>query len=131
SYLDQSIITFNYEDIDSLKSIVDNYKNCIDTRATFGDEKSMCYQILTALPSCYEQLLLHNLSNIYIVNREDVIDGGLRELEEESQGIFGKLNYEDVKNCLLFHTNNMITMFIRLDLNMEDTKNLFIEKVKN
>ncbi len=65
-----------------------------------------------------------------VKKEENVIEGGLRELEEESQGIFGELEYEDVKNCLTFYTNNMMTMFIRLDLDMKDCKKKFNRSIK-
>lgn len=51
--------------------------------------------------------------------RESIIEGGLRELEEESLGVFGKLLVGDVKDCMGFHTNNMLIMFIHLDVNMQ------------
>ena len=50
---------------------------------------------------------------------ESIIDGGLRELEEESLGVFGKISVSDVKDCMGFYTNNMLIMFIHLDVNMQ------------
>ena len=50
---------------------------------------------------------------------ESIIEGGLRELEEESLGVFGKISVTDVKECMGFHTNNMLIMFIHLDVNMQ------------
>ena len=50
---------------------------------------------------------------------ESIIEGGLRELEEESLGVFGKIGVSDVKECMGFHTNNMLIMFIHLDVNMQ------------
>jgi hypothetical protein len=50
---------------------------------------------------------------------ESIIEGGLRELEEESLGVFGKVLVSDVKDCMGFHTNNMLVMFIHLDVNMQ------------
>jgi len=65
-----------------------------------------------------------------VKKEEAVIVGGLRELYEESQGVFGKLTYEDIKNCLAFYTNNMIIMFIRLDIDMNQTKQDFVRSVR-
>jgi hypothetical protein len=49
---------------------------------------------------------------------ESIIEGGLRELEEESLGVFNKICVSDVKDCMAFHTNNMLIMFIHLEVNM-------------
>ena len=49
-----------------------------------------------------------------VTKGETVIEGGLRELEEESLGIFGHLTKEDVADTTCFHCHNMITMFIPL-----------------
>ena len=45
-----------------------------------------------------------------------VITGGLRELREESLGVFGELNPEDVADDVVFWSSNMAIMFIRLDV---------------
>ena len=50
---------------------------------------------------------------------ESIIEGGLRELEEESLGVFNKICVSDVKDCMGFYTNNMLIMFIHLDVNMQ------------
>lgn len=59
-----------------------------------------------------------------------VIIGGLRELEEESLGIFGHLKYEDVANQLSFYSSNMLIMFIKLDVNMVNIKKAFSENAE-
>jgi len=43
---------------------------------------------------------------------ETIVEGGLRELEEESQGVFGTLTPEDVAESTTFHCFNMAIMFI-------------------
>lgn len=53
------------------------------------------------------------------------ISGGLRELEEESLGIFGKLTVEDVSESLVFYSTSMMIMFIHLDIDIEKTKKDF------
>lgn len=50
---------------------------------------------------------------------ETVIEGGLRELEEESLGIFGKIRTEDVLNSTGFYTNNMLIMLIHLNVDIQ------------
>ena len=57
-----------------------------------------------------------------------MIIGGLRELEEESLGVFGKLSFEDVANQLSFYSSNMLIMFIKLNVNMVNVKKEFSEK---
>ncbi len=49
---------------------------------------------------------------------ETIIEGGLRELEEESLGVFGKLGVSDVKESTGFYCNNMLIMFIHLNVDM-------------
>ena len=66
-----------------------------------------------------------------VKQEENVIQGGLRELKEESQGVFGDLKYNDVKECLTFYTNNMLTMFIRLDVDMDTVKQDFRNNIRN
>lgn len=61
---------------------------------------------------------------------ETVIEAGLRELEEESLGIFGKLTVSDVRESMGFYSSNMLIMFIRKDVNMEKTKKEFSEKLQ-
>jgi hypothetical protein len=64
-----------------------------------------------------------------VKKEESIIGGGLRELEEESQGIFGKITEEEVENCMTFYTNNMLIMFIRRDVNMGKTEKLFFSQI--
>jgi hypothetical protein len=60
---------------------------------------------------------------------ETVIEGGLRELEEESQGIFGKITPSEVQNCTTFYSSNMLIIFIRRDVDMEKIKRDFLSRV--
>ena len=43
---------------------------------------------------------------------ETVVEGALRELEEESQGVFGSLSVEDISDSVVFHSHNMAIIFI-------------------
>lgn len=57
---------------------------------------------------------------------ETIITGGLRELKEESLGVFGEIKESDVQDSICFYTNNMLIMFIYLPLlDMEKSKELF------
>jgi hypothetical protein len=61
---------------------------------------------------------------------ETVIEAGLRELEEESLGIFGKLTVTEVKESMGFYCTNMLIMFIRRDIDMEETKKKFNDRLQ-
>lgn len=61
---------------------------------------------------------------------ETIIRGGLRELHEESLGIFGELNENNIGQNLAFYSNNMVIMFIRLQINIEKSKRDFNNKIK-
>ena len=61
---------------------------------------------------------------------EGVLSGGLRELEEESLGVFGKLSVEDVKECMGFYSNNMLIMFVKRDIDMDECKKTFGERLQ-
>ena len=61
---------------------------------------------------------------------ENVIECGLRELEEESQGIFGKIEEEEVKNDLGFYCKNMMIMFIHRKVDIVKIKEDFLNKIK-
>lgn len=66
-----------------------------------------------------------------VKKNESVIEGGLRELEEESQGIFGKMSPEEIKNCMAFYSSNMMVIFIKKEVNIEEITNLFNKKISN
>lgn len=65
-----------------------------------------------------------------IRKNEGVIEGGLRELKEESLGVFD-ISMQEVQNSLGFHTNNMLIMFLKMNVNMEAIKKEFNEKMKH
>lgn len=62
---------------------------------------------------------------------ETIIEGGLRELYEESQGVFGDLLYNDIKDCIIFNSHNMAIMFIHLQVDMNQITKTFFEKIKD
>ncbi len=66
------------------------------------------------------------------VKKEDfsIISGGLRELYEESQGVFGDFHPSDVEDSISFHTKNMLTMFIKMDINMDEKSKQFENSIK-
>lgn len=61
---------------------------------------------------------------------ESVVVGGLRELKEESQGIFGHLDPDDIKNTLTFYCYNMAIIFIKMRLNRDQIQSEFRYKVR-
>lgn len=60
---------------------------------------------------------------------ESVIDGSLRELAEESLGVFGVIELENLKKSLTFHTYNMAIVFIPLDISPREISQNFNEKI--
>lgn len=61
---------------------------------------------------------------------ESVIEGGLRELAEESQGVFGDIDINSIGNSLCVYNKNILIMFIYKDVNIYDITNKFIERTK-
>src|SRR5580765_1728257 len=43
---------------------------------------------------------------------ENGLSGGLRELSEESVGIFGEIKVDEIKNCVGVYDNNNLIIFI-------------------
>ena len=64
-----------------------------------------------------------------VKKEEGVIEGGLRELDEESQGVFGTFTPKDVENCLTFYTSNMMIMFIKVNVDLEKVVEEFQKRV--
>jgi hypothetical protein len=66
---------------------------------------------------------------------ETIAEGGLRELEEESLGVFGKISPEEIMECLTFYTFNMVIIFVHRNVDMDKIKKNFKsrlgEKIKN
>ena len=63
--------------------------------------------------------------------RENFLDGGLRELMEESLGIFGEISTDEIKNFLAVYDENNIITFIRLDIDIKDKHREFKERIKS
>lgn len=62
--------------------------------------------------------------------KENFLDGGLRELTEESLGIFGEISADEIKNFLAVYDENTIILFIRLDIDIIAKHKEFKERVK-
>lgn len=62
---------------------------------------------------------------------ETVVDGALRELKEESLGVFGDIDKADLDDMFIFHSYNMAIIFIHLDINKGRVDKLFKERVKD
>jgi hypothetical protein len=60
-----------------------------------------------------------------------VIIGGLRELREESLGVFGDLTPEDVADDIVFWSNNMAIIFIELAVNPFEIQKEFMKRFSN
>lgn len=65
-----------------------------------------------------------------VKKEETTVEGGLRELDEESQGVFGPLTPVGIKDELIFHCYNMAIMFIEMDVNPDTINTKFETRVK-
>jgi len=63
------VITFNYNDEASFKSIIQDFPNNIEIVATFGIH-NQCYHIFNELPYLYKKLLFDKTTSIYLVSRK-------------------------------------------------------------
>jgi len=52
------------------------------------------------------------------VKTENGLIGGLRELTEESLGIFGKINPEEIKNCIAVYDEDNLIIFIPIRIDV-------------
>jgi len=64
------------------------------------------------------------------LKKETVLSGGLRELEEESLGIFGQISVDEINNCLAIYDNENIIMFIRLNIDINGKYQEFLTRIK-
>ncbi len=64
-----------------------------------------------------------------VKKEETIVEGGLRELEEESQGVFGTLIPDDVKNTTTYHSYNMAIMFIPMEVDPQVISDEFERKI--
>ncbi len=55
---------------------------------------------------------------------ETIVEGGLRELEEESEGVFGHIDPSEVSDATAFHSYNMTIMFIEKKLDQSDIERI-------
>lgn len=61
---------------------------------------------------------------------ETIVEGGLRELYEESLGVFGDITPEDVNENLIIHCFNMAIMFIPREVDPTTINKLFSRRIK-
>ena len=65
-----------------------------------------------------------------VKKEETFLEGGLRELDEESQGVFGKINPEHIKNNIAVHCHNMGIIFIQMNVDMDEIVQEFNRRVQ-
>ncbi len=58
------------------------------------------------------------------------IVGGLREFNEETLGIFGQISQDQIKNCAVIYSTEMMIIFVPFIHNINNIVNLF-NKMKN
>lgn len=61
---------------------------------------------------------------------KNVINGALREFEEETLQIFETLKHEDIKNCPVVYDNNNLIIFMHLNVDPDEISSRFNEKYK-
>lgn len=59
---------------------------------------------------------------------ESVVNGALRELKEETLGIFSPITSKDIENCLTIYDNNNLVIFMHININPEMVSEEFNEK---
>lgn len=65
-----------------------------------------------------------------VKKNETIIEGGLRELKEESQGVFNShLNIEALSKSIAVHSHNMLIMFIPVEVNIDEMLETFSKKI--
>lgn len=62
---------------------------------------------------------------------ENSITGGLRELKEESLGIFGTIKSSEINKCLAVYDEDTIIIFVPLKINLQNKYMEFLNRVKN
>ena len=80
------VITFEYSDETSFKSIIEDFPNNIEIVATFGTKnENTCYKIFNELSFLYKELLFDKTTSIYLVNRKGLSICLLREKSENER----------------------------------------------
>ena len=64
-------------------------------------------------------------------SEETVISGAFREFKEESLGIFPELSSDIIENSIAVYSNAMMTIFLRMKVNMTLMYNSFTTRVVN
>lgn len=59
-----------------------------------------------------------------------LIDGTLRELAEESLGVFGRVTPNEIDECVCVYNQNTMVVFIPLIVNKEKVMNVFKHRLK-
>ena len=62
--------------------------------------------------------------------RENAITGGLREFSEETLGIFGSIDVDEIKNCVSVHNDKEVIIFVPFKINIESKYLEFMSRVK-
>jgi hypothetical protein len=66
------VITFNYNNEEEFRNIINNLSNNIEIIATFGTRDNFCYFIFEKISNMYETLLLNKTTSVCIINRKDI-----------------------------------------------------------
>ena len=64
------------------------------------------------------------------MKRENALTGGLREFSEETLGVFGNVDVEEIKNCVAVYDSKNIIIFLPFDVNIQSKYTEFLKRVK-
>jgi len=60
----------------------------------------------------------------------DAVIGSIREFDEESLGVFGEVKKEDLQDCLMIYSDEMMIIFLQVEVNSTEIHKLFHQKLK-
>ena len=61
---------------------------------------------------------------------KNVILGSIREFNEETLNIFDDISFEELQECPVIYDNNLLLLFLRVNINPNDISNYFLEIYK-
>jgi hypothetical protein len=144
-------INYSYSQIKKIinESKIIIYKNKIIKPSVISEVNELKLDIITPKRSGVIVYTIHN-NNIYfgmgvdtktgeltdfgggVKYKYDInaVNGGLREFSEESLLVFGALNINDIKYSTVVYDNNVMLIFIFMNLNINYVTSLFRRRVK-
>ena len=119
---DLEVTTTRTKDMDVIRDIAVRAGAVIYTKE--GDKTFFCFGIDTQSG---------NLTDFGggVKKGETIVEGGLRELHEESLNVFSSITQENMEKSITFHCFNMAIMFIPMEVDRSVIEQQFKEKVNS